>query len=67
MANQDQRRAKIHRLAIEVLGNADLAERWLLAPAIGLDQRVPADLIQTPEGTEQVETYLRQIDYCVYV
>ena len=67
MSCLDERRAKIYRLATEVLGDADLARGWILEPAIGLNQQIPADLIETPEGAELVETYLMQIEYCVYV
>ena len=67
MAPHDDRRAEIYALATEVLGEAGLAERWMLEPVIGLNQRVPADLIDTPEGADLVETYLMQIEHGVYV
>ena len=67
MASQEERRATIYRLATEVLGNADLAQSWMLEPAIGLGQQVPAELIERAEGAELLETYLMQIDYGVYV
>ena len=67
MACLDERRAKIYRLATEVLGDADLAWGWMLEPAIGVNQQIPADLIETPEGAELVETYIMQIESCLYV
>jgi len=67
MACQEERRAKICRLAAKVLGSADLAESWMLEPAIGLNQQVPAKLVETVEGANLVETYLMQIEYRVYV
>lgn len=67
MASHKVRRAEIYSLATEVLGNAGPAKRWMLEPAIGLNQEVPADLISAPEGAELVETYLMQIEYGVYV
>ena len=62
-----ERRAEIYRLATEVFGDADSAQRWMLEPAIGLNQQVPAQLIEAPEGAALVETYLLQIEYGVYV
>ena len=42
------------------------AERWLSSPAIGLDQRVPIDLLQSSEGTTMVKTLLSRMEYGVY-
>lgn len=67
MSCLDERRVRIYHLATEVLGDADLARGWMLEAAIGLNQQIPADLIETPEGAGPVETYLMQIEYCVYV
>ena len=67
MAPHNDQRAEIYALATEVLGETASAERWMLEPAIGLNQQVPADLIGTPEGAELVETYLIQIEHGVYV
>ena len=58
--------AEVLALATDVLGSQDAAERWLSEPAIGLNQRRPIDLLQTPAGTELVETLLRRIDFGVY-
>jgi putative toxin-antitoxin system antitoxin component (TIGR02293 family) len=52
--------------AIAVLGNQDAAEHWLLAPALGLSQRRPIDLLQSTEGTNLVKTLLTRMDYGVY-
>jgi putative toxin-antitoxin system antitoxin component (TIGR02293 family) len=52
--------------AITVLGNQDAAEHWLLAPALGLSQRRPIDLLQSTEGTNMVKTLLTRMDYGVY-
>jgi len=59
--------AEILAKATDVLGSQDVAERWLEAPAIGLDQRRPIDLLSTPAGVELVEDYLVRLDYGVYV
>ena len=53
-------------LATDVLGSQDQAERWLTAPAIGLDGRLPIDLLQSSQGTEMVKTLLNRMDYGVY-
>jgi putative toxin-antitoxin system antitoxin component (TIGR02293 family) len=52
--------------AIAVLGTQDAAERWLLAPALGLSQRRPIDLLQSTDGTSLVKTLLTRMDYGVY-
>ena len=52
--------------AQEVLGSQDAAERWLSSPAMGLDQRVPMDLLQSSEGTAMVKTLLSRMEYGVY-
>lgn len=56
MAPHNNWRAEIYALATEVLGEAALAEGWMLEPAIGSKQQFPADPIDTPEGAELVET-----------
>ena len=60
------RLAAITEHAIDVLGSQDEAERWLLKPALALDQRRPIDLLQSSEGTELVKTLLTRMDYGVY-
>ncbi|BCG05351.1 hypothetical protein PPGU19_099190 (plasmid) [Paraburkholderia sp. PGU19] len=60
------RLASITEQAIEVLGSKDAAEHWLSTPAIGLDQRLPIDLLQSSEGAELVKTLLTRMDYGVY-
>ena len=52
--------------ASDVLGSREAAERWLSAPAMGLDQRVPIDLLASSEGTEMVKTLLERMEYGVY-
>jgi len=60
------RLASITEQAIDVLGTKDAAERWLITPAIGLDQRRPIDLLQSSEGADLVRTLLTRMDYGVY-
>lgn len=59
--------AEILAKATEVLGSQEEAEQWMERPAIGLDQRRPIDLLETPAGVELVEDFLRRLEYGVYV
>ncbi|MPY76327.1 MAG: DUF2384 domain-containing protein [Alphaproteobacteria bacterium] len=59
--------AEILALATTVFGSQEEAEQWLEQPAIGLEQRRPIDLLETPAGVELVETFLRRLEYGVYV
>jgi putative toxin-antitoxin system antitoxin component (TIGR02293 family) len=59
--------ADILALATTVSGSQVEAEQWLEGPAMGLDQRRPIDLLETTAGVELVETFLRWIDYGIYV
>jgi len=52
--------------ATAVLGARDVAERWLAAPAIGLDRRRPIELLASSEGTSMVKTLLARMEYGVY-
>jgi putative toxin-antitoxin system antitoxin component (TIGR02293 family) len=58
--------AEILAKATEVLGSREEAEQWLERPAIGLNQRCPIDLLETPAGVELVENFLRRLEYGVY-
>ncbi|MGI4855867.1 MAG: antitoxin Xre/MbcA/ParS toxin-binding domain-containing protein [Janthinobacterium lividum] len=60
------RLAAVTEQAIGVFGSTPAAESWLVTPAIGLDGRTPLDLLQSLEGSEQVEAFLTRIDYGVY-
>ena len=52
--------------ATQVLGSQLAAEHWLSSPAIGLDRRIPIDLLQSSEGTAMVKTLLSRMEYGVY-
>lgn len=68
-SNASDRALRLHAitlLAKDVLGTHEAAERWLLAPAMGLSRRCPIDLLQSTEGTELVKTLLQRMDYGVY-
>ncbi|MGH8771056.1 MAG: type II RES/Xre toxin-antitoxin system antitoxin [Pyrinomonadaceae bacterium] len=52
--------------ATEVFGSQAEAEKWLVSPAMALDQRRPIDLLSSPTGVEMVEQLLGRIEYGVY-
>lgn len=56
----------VRLLAEAVLGSAMEARRWLAVPAMGLDRKVPRELLSTPEGRRLVVTLLYRIDTGVY-
>lgn len=56
----------VRLLAEQVLGSAMEARRWLTAPAMGLNRKVPRELLSTPEGRRLVVTLLYRIDTGVY-
>lgn len=58
---------ELMELCTKVMGSTDLAEEWMSSPARGLDNRRPADLMETQSGRDRVETLLTQIDYGVYI
>lgn len=69
--NQEQsartwRFARTLARATSVLGTQEEAERWMVRPAIGLDDHRPIDLLATPAGAELVEDFLDRLDYGVY-
>lgn len=59
--------AELLAAASEIFGSQEEAEKWFDQPAIGLNGERPIDLLSTPAGHEMVETYLRQLEYGVYV
>lgn len=59
--------AEILAKATAEFGSREEAEQWLERPAIGLEQRRPIDLLETPAGVELVEDLLTRIEYGVYV
>ena len=58
--------AAILAKAVAQFGTAEAAERWVAAPAMGLDQRRPIDLLTTPAGVQLVEEFLARLEYGVY-
>ena len=58
--------ARILTKASTVFGSQSEAERWMIAPAAGLDGRRPIDLLATTAGTDLVQEFLDRLDYGVY-
>jgi putative toxin-antitoxin system antitoxin component (TIGR02293 family) len=58
--------AEIMGKVTSILGSREEAERWMREPAIGLDRRIPIDLLETPAGAKLVEEYLGRIEHGVY-
>lgn len=58
--------AEIVTTATNVLGSQAEAEKWLVTPAVALNQRRPVDLLSSPAGTELVEQLLGRLRYGVY-
>ena len=58
--------AEILAQAMDVLGGQESAEAWMLAPATGLDNRRPIDLLSSAAGAEAVENHLTRMEYGVY-
>ena len=52
-------------LARDVLGGDGEAREWHRAPQIGLNNRVPLDLLTTEVGAREVENLLGRIEYGV--
>ncbi|MDD2773908.1 MAG: DUF2384 domain-containing protein [Elusimicrobiales bacterium] len=59
------RMSKILDLATTVFQDRENALSWLKRPQPGLGNKVPADLLDTEPGFEQVQTLLNQLEYGV--
>lgn len=59
------RAAHLFALATSVLADAGSAREWLRTPQIGLNNRVPLDLMSTEAGTREVEDLLGRIEHGV--
>lgn len=58
--------AEILEQAQEVFGSRQLAEEWMIKPALGLDGETPIDLLSNPVGYELVTDFLHRLEYGVY-
>jgi len=60
------RLARVAARAVEVLGNAEVAGRWLRHSNRALGGVVPLDLLDTEIGAQQVEEILGRIEWGLY-
>ncbi len=58
--------AKVLTKATSMLGTQEDAEKWMIEPAMGLDNHRPIDLLATAAGTALVQEFLERLDYGVY-
>lgn len=54
------------RLASDVFGSRDRAERWLMEPAMSLEQRRPLDVLAEAGGAQRVMDALERMLHGVY-
>ena len=69
MSDESERVDRLARIALRatnVLGSAELAQRWLETPNGGLNGRRPLELLASDEETRLVEDILTRIEYGVY-
>ena len=59
------RLARLYALAEEVLEGGEEARSWLRSPQVGLNNRVPLDLMRTEAGAREVESLLVRIEHGV--
>lgn len=59
------RLARLYALAEEVLEGGEQARDWLRSPQVGLNHRVPLDLVRTEAGAREVESLLVRIEHGV--
>jgi putative toxin-antitoxin system antitoxin component (TIGR02293 family) len=56
------RLARTFTLAVDVLEDPTRAKEWLHTPQVGLNNRIPLDVLATEAGAREVEDLLRRID-----
>jgi putative toxin-antitoxin system antitoxin component (TIGR02293 family) len=60
------RLARVYATAVEMIGNADKASKWLRTPNRALGGELPIDQLDTDLGTQEVKNILGRIAYGVY-
>jgi putative toxin-antitoxin system antitoxin component (TIGR02293 family) len=60
------KRDHVRKLAGQVFGSKAEAKRWLRTPAMALNQRCPAELLETDKGAAAVIDLLTRLEYCVF-
>lgn len=58
--------SELMALAIDVMGNQDMAKAWFHKPALGLSGAKPIDLLSSEEGSWQVKAFLQRMQFGVY-
>ncbi len=58
--------AHLYALALEVFEDEDSAREWLRTPQIGINNRVPLQLVGTEAGFQEVEHLLGRIEHGVF-
>ena len=58
--------ARVYATAVEMIGNAEKAAKWLGTPNRALGGEIPIDQLDTDLGTKEVENILGRIAYGVY-
>ncbi|TDH58149.1 DUF2384 domain-containing protein [Dankookia rubra] len=66
VASSSSRRARVIDHATFVFGSRRAAEKWLARPAIALNGRRPAELLQSAEGTLLLHDTLTRLEWGVY-
>lgn len=59
--------AEILDKATQVMGARNGAEAWMGRRAIGLDGRVPLDVLTLPDGFSMLRDHLIRLEYGVYI
>lgn len=58
--------ADILEAAKRVFGTDEAAQRWLTAPALGLNQQRPVDLLASADGRQAIVDFLGRLEFNVY-
>lgn len=58
--------SELMALAIDVMGNQDMAKVWFHKPALGLSGSKPIDLLSSEEGSGQVKVFLQRMQLGIY-
>lgn len=66
LASRTWQLAEVLAQAITVFGDRAAAQRWLAAPASGLDRARPIELLRTLQGAELVSEFLGRLEHGVY-
>ena len=57
---------RIYVRALDILGDGETADKWLMRPNMALGDKQPIELLDTGEGLRMVDDLLAQIEYGFY-